>query len=646
MTVAVPEMAQSASLSLAEQILASMERVRTFLGGGKKAEDQGEAASEAERVRIPLNILVERFELSAFETDMLVLCAAAELDPKLPALLECAQQIAGLRHPTFQLLLNILPTAQWSAFLPQSALRRWRLVEFVRVDALTTSPVRINESVLHFLMGERASDERLDDVLRKVNVPVVLPHSYRQFAEEMIQTWRNDDPKQVAVQLLGNGAKGKAAVAATACAAFNLGLRSMSAESLPTRASEREDYLRVLERDAALNGYAVLIDAEQGGTSIADVVSNFVENFQGVIAVSGAARLNVPSRRVVSVTIDKPTMEEQSSLWQFALGEEGQALNGDLSRLVDQFSLDFVTILQSAERALRSKETSGGALRAHLWNVCLAESRPTLEGLARRIETRAAWANIVLPEGCMEALRTIVFQMRQRNTVLQQWGFAEHSSRGMGTATLFHGASGTGKTLAAEIIANELSLDLFHIDLSQVVSKYIGETEKNLKTIFDVAEDTGAILLFDEADALFGKRSEVRDSHDRYANIEVSYLLQRMEAYRGLAILTTNQRASLDPAFLRRIRYVVQFPYPDAQQRRQIWERIFPEGTPRQGLLFEQLARLNLPGGNIRNIALNAAYIAAEKGEPVRMNHLQMAARQECLKLERPFTDAEIGGWT
>src|SRR5262249_1072819 len=244
-----------------------------------------------------------------------------------------------------------------------------------------------------------------------------------------------------------------------------------------------------------------------------------------------------------------------------------------------------------------------------------------------------------------EALHRIAAHVRHRAKVYEDWGFAARSSRGPGISALFAGPSGTGKTMAAEVLAGELRLDLYRIDLSSVVSKYIGETEKNLRRVFDAAEQSGAILLFDEADALFGKRSEVKDSHDRYANIEVSYLLQRMEAYRGLAILTTNLRNALDPAFVRRIRFVIQFPFPDAVQRAEIWRRIFPAATPTDGLDHARLAKLNVPGGNIRNIAMNAAFLAADRGEPVRMTHLADAARIEYGNLERPLTEAEIRDW-
>jgi SpoVK/Ycf46/Vps4 family AAA+-type ATPase len=215
-------------------------------------------------------------------------------------------------------------------------------------------------------------------------------------------------------------------------------------------------------------------------------------------------------------------------------------------------------------------------------------------------------------------------------------------NRGLGTSVLFAGDSGTGKTMAAEVIANELRLSLYRIDLSAVVSKYIGETEKNLRRVFDAAEDGGAILFFDEADALFGKRSEVKDSHDRYANIEINYLLQRMEAYRGLAVLATNRKGALDPAFLRRLRFIVSFPFPGKTERARIWEKIFPPETPLRGLDFQWLARIPVAGGAIQNIALNAAFLAADAGTEVGMDMVLDAARAELRKLEKPVNEADF----
>jgi len=295
---------------------------------------------------------------------------------------------------------------------------------------------------------------------------------------------------------------------------------------------------------------------------------------------------------------------------------------------------------------LRAIEPSRGALERELWRACRERTRKPLDDLAQRVELVASWSDLVLPDQQLATLRQIAAHARQRLTVLERWGFGARSSRGLGISVLFSGESGTGKTMAAEVLANELQLDLYRIDLASLVSKYIGETEKNLRRVFDAAEASGAILLFDEADALFGKRSDVKDSHDRYANIEVSYLLQRMEVYRGLAILTTNLKGGIDTAFQRRLQFVVQFPFPDATLRERIWRGVFPCATPLAGVDPAKLAQLNVAGGAIRNIAINAAFQAAEAGSPVQMVHLLQAARCEALKRERPFSDAEVRGWT
>jgi SpoVK/Ycf46/Vps4 family AAA+-type ATPase len=227
-----------------------------------------------------------------------------------------------------------------------------------------------------------------------------------------------------------------------------------------------------------------------------------------------------------------------------------------------------------------------------------------VDALAQRIEAIADWNDLVLPEAQLSVLREVATHVRQRERVYDDWGFAAKSARGLGISALFAGPPGTGKTTAAEVLARELKVDLYRVDLSGIVSKYIGETEKNLNRLFSAAEGTNVVLLFDEADALFGKRSEVKDSHDRYANIEISYLLQRMESYTGLAILTSNMKQAIDPSFLRRIRFVAHFPFPGTDAREAIWRGVFPARTPTADLDFARLAQLNVSGGNIRNIAL------------------------------------------
>jgi SpoVK/Ycf46/Vps4 family AAA+-type ATPase len=263
--------------------------------------------------------------------------------------------------------------------------------------------------------------------------------------------------------------------------------------------------------------------------------------------------------------------------------------------------------------------------------------------LAQKIQPCYDWDDIVVPVEVSLQLREITAQVAHRHAVYQGWGFGKKLSRGRGISVLFSGPSGVGKTMAAEVMAQHLNLDLYRIDLAGVVSKYIGQTEKNLRNVFDAAERSGAILFFDEADALFGKRSEVKDSHDRYANIEVNYLLQRMEDYRGLAILATNMKSFLDTAFLRRLRFIVEFPFPDAALRMEIWRRVFPPTAETGTLDFVALSRMEIAGGNIRNIALNAAFLAVEEGVPIGMGHVMNAARREYTKIERLIMDAEFG---
>lgn len=262
------------------------------------------------------------------------------------------------------------------------------------------------------------------------------------------------------------------------------------------------------------------------------------------------------------------------------------------------------------------------------------------------IQSGVDWSDLVLPDAAIATLRELTAQLRHRTTVYSKWGFAAKGTRGLNLTALFSGPSGTGKTLAAEVVANELQLDLMRVDLSAVVSKYIGETEENLRAVFDAAESGGVILLFDEADALFGPRSKVNDSKDRNANIEVSYLLQRLEAYRGLAILTTNFRENIDSAFLRRIRFHLDFPFPDPATRARIWQTVFPPQTPLNQIDFQRVARLSLTGGHIRNIALNAAFLAAEEGAPVNHCHIASAARNEFRKSEKPCPENELRALT
>jgi len=287
--------------------------------------------------------------------------------------------------------------------------------------------------------------------------------------------------------------------------------------------------------------------------------------------------------------------------------------------------------------------SNGSGPQIDLWQACRSQVGADMEEVAQRIRLVHVIDDIVLPPDVLEQIQDIAAQVENRSRVYGTWGFGTRLARGAGVNALFSGVSGTGKTMAAEILAGRLGLDLYRIDLAGVVSKYIGETEKNLRRVFDAAERSGVVLFFDEADALFGRRSEVRDSHDRYANIEIDYLLQRMEDYRGLAILATNRKTALDRAFMRRLRFLVEFPFPDAASRLQIWKKAFPPEAPLGDIDFENLSGMELSGGSIRNVSLNAAFLAASEGRAIGMEHLRRAALREYSKLDRLLTQAELG---
>jgi hypothetical protein len=596
--------------------------------------------------------LCAAFGLSAFERDLLLLCAGVELNDAFPALIAAAQGETGRGYPTFALALAALPEAHWSALSPDRPLRYWRLIELPREDSLTRSRLRIDERVLHYLAGVNHLDDRLRSYVEPAPATgdtAYIP-SRQTFLEQLVALWQEvggDAPPPV-IQICSREPLDE--LVAQACAAWGLNLHIMSAGSLPLERQELLALARLWEREAVLGSSALLLAcgaADPGERAREDAVLYWIENTHGPLLLHAIEPRASSRRLIITLEPGRPDSLEQEALWHVALEELAAGQEEVIRRLVGQFDLGAPAIFAISARVQlgSGRAFKDRALGDALWDACRQQARPQFGGLATPIRPAATWEDLVLPEVQLQVLHEIAVHVRHQLTVYEDWGFAARSERGLGISALFAGSSGTGKTMAAEVLANELELDLYRIDLSQVVSKYIGETEKNLSGVFDAAESGGAILLFDEADALFGRRSEVKDSHDRYANIEISYLLQRMEAYRGLAILTTNMRSALDHAFLRRIRFIVNFPFPDAPQRAEIWRRIFPARTPTRGLDVQKLARLNVTGGNIRNIALYGAFLAADDRQPVGMEHLLRAARVEYAKLDRPLTAAEIKDW-
>lgn len=636
----------SAALDVARKRLA---RFAAMAGAGNVAKADSElrdACAVAEQIDrelagpTPLDVLCRACGLSSFERALLLLCAGVELDHEIETL---CKELQGDGAPTFSLALASLPAATWDALNPAAPLRHWHLIRLEAGSTLATRRLHIEEYILHFILGLDAMDERLMDLFEPVDSSRFITPSQRVTAERISGLWMND-PCEPIVALAGSSPTSLRAVAAHAAQRSGLRLYSVDARDLPDTCSEQIIAARLWQRHAALTSCALLIEASTD--AVVDKVVAFARRLRVTLFVVTSAPLRLHGRTIARIDVDKPGYDEQRALWREALGVRANGLDQEIDAVVAQFSFDADDILTISTRMQVLAEASEGtSAREHLWAACRRQARPRLEHLARRIEPRATWDDLIMDMGSKKILRHMVSQVRQKMRVYEDWGFAARSARGLGISALFAGPSGTGKTTAAEVLARELGLELYRVDLSALVSKYIGETEKNLRQVFDGAEEGGAILLFDEADALFGKRSEVKDSHDRYANMEVSYLLQRMEAYRGLAILTTNLRDSLDSAFTRRIRFVVEFPFPLAEVRVAIWQRMFPVDAPTEGLDFAKLARLNLAGGSIRNVALGGAFLAAEEGVPILMRHLQEAARHELSKLGRPAPERDLKDW-
>jgi hypothetical protein len=598
-----------------------------------------------------LIMLSRRLGLSQFEREVLLLCAAIELDPRIASLCALAQNDPARPYPTFALAFLLFDAPAWDALSPERPLRYWRLLEISQPGGqpLTSSPLRADERIVSYIKGLNYMDDRLSTLVGPLTVhgfSMKLPPSQELAVERIVnhlQRFTQGEGNPV-IQLLGVDTPSKHLVATRAAHALGLHLYRLPTAMLPTQPAELETLSRLWQRESMLLPLALYVDATasdvetpQPGT--ASPVIRLLSRLRGIVFVDTREGLSGLMEDGLSVDVAKPTPHEQKEAWAAALGEASGAAP---AQLASQFNLSLVVIDQIARRAESEAAGSGSSLHHRLWDACLATTRPRLDALAQRVDARATWHDLVLPPAETALLRQLAAQVAHRGTVHDDWGFGGRMTRGLGISALFAGDSGTGKTMAAEVIANELRLNLYRIDLSAVVNKYIGETEKNLRRLFDAAEDGGAILFFDEADALFGKRSEVKDSLDRYSNIEINYLLQRMEAYGGLAILATNRQSALDQAFMRRLRFVVNFPFPSAAQRKAMWQKVFPEQTPTHELDMDRLSRLNLTGGNITGIALNAAFQAAQTGEPVTMPMIVESARAELRKLGRVINELEF----
>lgn len=640
---------------------------KTFSDADKQIRTQIQLVVEEAREQqqtLRLLDLKSKFQLSSFEFDAFLLCIAPALDARYERVYGYLQDDVTHKSPGIGLILDVLlppglKRLQYlDYFLDHAPLLRYGLLKKLNTpqqnghSALKqfhlTSP-----EIVSWLIGRYRPAEHLSDhiVLRQPSESLELNGDLFEFD----LNWETLADQKPALVLYGIDEQQQQLAARIISTRLGQDLLSVNLRSMKSAGLLDQSVLRFVFRDAALTnaiphfiGWECTFN-EEG--IVPDAVFTELNNFDGVVFISSASVWQIVRKETAVIKpilwwkFDLPTSTQRLHLWQRFMGDSVSLPANDLDILAGQFALTSNQIQNAVHSAKDLAFQKSRAVTSNdLFETARRHSSHHLDSLAIKIEPRYVWKDIVLPEDELTTLREIANTVRWRTVVLENWGVGEKLAASAGVAALFAGPPGTGKTLAAQVIAAELKMDLYKIDLSTVVSKYIGETEKNLERIFSQAKNSNAILFFDEADAIFGKRSEVKDAHDRYANIEVGYLLQRMETYDGVVILATNLRSNLDDAFTRRLQFVVDFPFPDEEHRLKIWQVLFPPGVPREGDIdFKFFAdRFDLAGGSIRNIIVGAAFLAASEETSVTTRHLMHAIRREMQKMGRLINDKDL----
>jgi Winged helix domain, variant/ATPase family associated with various cellular activities (AAA) len=614
-----------------------------------------------------LESIATTFGLSAFDVDVLLIALGPELDLRYERLYAYLHDDVTRKRPTVSLALDLLcrtaddRLARRRHFLPSAPLLRDRLIRWLpdpqqASPSLLATPFALDGQIVRFLLDEGGLDPRLASFCRLVTSPASFDgigpdeDAARRLRQLVQSALESREPLALCFHGPDEDARLGAAHVTAAAAGCNLLAVDLAGES------ELDALLTILIREAHLQNAVLLLEGwealrDSGPAATYRRLHATVAGHPGIVIFSGYARWTPAAfgpQGVVSIAFNKPEFSIRRTGWIEALALTGATVDPALAdALAGRFRLGIRQIwdaVLTARRLAQSRHLDGAGPAApqppDFFAAARAQSGQDLAALANKIEPLATWNDIVLPDDAIAQLRELCARVTLGERVLNEWGFRRCLSHGKGVTALFSGPSGTGKTMAAEVIANELGMELYRIDLSAVVSKWIGETEKNLDRLFRLADN--AVLFFDEADALFGKRSEVRDAHDRYANVEISYLLQKMESYEGLAILATNVRHHMDEAFLRRLTFVVQFPFPDDEQRRRIWEGIWPGDTPLAADLDRDhlSTAFSFSGGNVKNVALAAAFRAAERGAPVDMTDVLHAVRREYQKLGKHLLES------
>jgi hypothetical protein len=630
--------------------------------------DEAVAVSRDHGVALALPRITELFGLSEFETQALIICLAPELRVTYDRLYAYLQDDITRKRPSIDLILDLLFESEDERWTRQpifgggSALQRWQLVHTV-LDPHSPSGssglaqfLRLDPRIRQFLLGDHQLDTRLAAVAQLHRSPAgahIVDDTVAAIVGHALRT-APTPAGRVVLYLKGPAEADPAAVALRICGdhARTVVVVNM-AELLTFAPEEAAALLHRAAREAVLQDGLLFV--ERADTLLGDPYGAAARALRQICAEVGAPLLLggeqpwaaghvFAGTQFQTIILAAPPVAARAAMWRHHLGAHDAEPAIWAEDLAARFTLGENRIRQAIDTVRQRGAHRPGVESATLSDLaaaCRDQADHNLAGLAVKVEPHYCWPDLVLPVGKIEQLREICDQVRNHHLVYDTWGFGGKLGHGTGLSVLFAGSPGTGKTMAAEVVADAVGLPLFKIDLSGVVSKYIGETEKNLARIFHEAQSSNAILFFDEADALFGKRTEVSDAHDRYANIETSYLLQKLDEHRGLVILASNLRANLDDAFTRRIRYVVEFPFPDAEHRERIWKSHFPTETPvADDIDFTMLAaEFAVAGGSIKNIVLNAAFLAAADGGRVDTRHIMSGTRREFDKLGKLWTE-------
>lgn len=601
---------------------------------------------------LPFQQMIRRFGLNLLDSYILLLALAPEVDRRYERLYAYLHDDVSQRRPTVNLMMNLLGTtleqryAVWDRLQPQVPLRRFRLVDIVAESSRADAPflaqvLRVDHRVVAHLLGDTSIDPRLKHHVKHEDLQALLPTSFKTNTSEA-----------PIVYMRGGDMMGQIESAAALCVEIDLPLVSINLASLKENDSEFDLMWRLAIREGYLAGSALFLDKwdsilNENDSQPPMALWEMLQSYPGPVFITGKVDWEpldmYRQRRLIRKNFALPAYPERRETWDILLAQhEIHVPEKELDELANKFRFTRRQIARAVQTACDLAVTRGDTVNMRdLYSGSQSHATLRLGKLASKIDPRYEWDDLILPPDQTTQLREITERALHAHRVHQEWGYADKIAPTVRISALFAGDSGTGKTMAAEVISRTLGLVMYKVDLSSVVSKYIGETEKNLGAIFDEARSSNAVLFFDEADALFGKRSEVKDARDRYANIEVAYLLQQIETYDGVAIMATNLRQNLDEAFTRRLDFVIDFPFPETEYRQRIWRAHFPPRAPMSDDvdLREVAEAYRLAGGNIRNAAIAAAYLAAADGGIITMAHIRNAVRREHQKMGRLLED-------